>query len=32
MRNRAGIALAAGAAVISGFAVYANSYGVRAFS
>jgi drug/metabolite transporter (DMT)-like permease len=31
MRTRAGLVLAATAAVISGFAVYANSYGVRAF-
>ncbi len=31
MRTRAGLALALAAAVISGFAVYTNSYGVRAF-
>lgn len=31
MRTRAGLAIAFAAAVISGFAVYANSYGVRAF-
>jgi drug/metabolite transporter (DMT)-like permease len=31
MRTRPGLALALAAAVISGFAVYANSYGVRAF-
>lgn len=31
MRTRVGLALAFTAAVISGFAVYANSYGVRAF-
>jgi drug/metabolite transporter (DMT)-like permease len=31
MRRRAGLALAFTAAVISGFAVYINSYGVRAF-
>jgi drug/metabolite transporter (DMT)-like permease len=31
MRTRAGLALALGAAIISGFAVYTNSYGVRAF-
>lgn len=31
MRTRAGLALALTAAVISGFAVYANSYGVRAW-
>lgn len=31
MRTRQGLALALGAAVISGFAIYANSYGVRAF-
>ncbi len=32
MRTRAGLALALAAAVISGFAVYTNSYGVRAFA
>ena len=32
MRTRAGLALALAAAVISGFSVYINSYGVRAFS
>ena len=32
MRTRAGLALALAAAVISGFAVYLNSYGVRAFA
>jgi drug/metabolite transporter (DMT)-like permease len=31
MRTRAGLALALAAAVISGFSVYINSYGVRAF-
>jgi len=31
MRTRLGLALALAAAVISGFAVYTNSYGVRAF-
>lgn len=31
MRTRAGLALAFTAAVISGFAVYVNSYGVRSF-
>ena len=31
IRTRAGFCLALTAAVISGFAVYANSYGVRAF-
>jgi drug/metabolite transporter (DMT)-like permease len=31
MRTRQGLALALAAAVISGFAVYTNSYGVRAF-
>jgi drug/metabolite transporter (DMT)-like permease len=31
MRSRQGLALALAAAVISGFAVYTNSYGVRAF-
>jgi len=31
MSTRPGLALAAAAAVISGFAVYTNSYGVRAF-
>lgn len=31
MRTRAGLALALTAAVISGFAVYTNSFGVRAF-
>lgn len=31
MRTRTGLALALTAAVISGFAVYTNSYGVRAF-
>ena len=31
MRNRAGLALALTAAVVSGFAVYTNSYGVRAW-
>ena len=31
MRTRAGLTLALAAAVISGFAVYTNSYGVRAF-
>lgn len=31
MRTRAGLALALAAAVISGLAVYANSFGVRAF-
>ncbi len=32
MRTRAGLALALAAAVISGFAVYTNSYAVRAFA
>jgi drug/metabolite transporter (DMT)-like permease len=31
MRTRAGLALAFTAAIVSGFAVYTNSYGVRAF-